>query len=146
MEKLKYKITINAPAEKVWKILWDDKTYRLWTAAFSEGSKVETDWKKGSKILFLDGNDQGMVSRVVENIPNEFMSIEHLGEVKNGIEDLESERVKSWAGAFENYKLKETNEITELTVETDITAEYKDMFAEMWPKALDKLKELAESY
>jgi uncharacterized protein YndB with AHSA1/START domain len=145
MEKLIYKIAINAPAEKVWKTLWDDKTYRLWTTPFSEGSRAETDWKKGSKILFLDGNGQGMVSKVRDNIPNEFMSIEHLGEIKDGAEDFDSEAVKSWAGALENYKLKGTNGTTELTVETDITAEYKDMFAEMWPKALDKLKKLAES-
>lgn len=145
MEKLEYKISINAPAEKVWNTLWDDKTYRQWTTAFSEGSSAETDWKKGSRILFGDSSGDGMISRVADNIPNKFMSIEHLGMVKDGTEDFDSDEVKSWAGAMENYTLEEKNGNTELSVSTEITEEYKEMFAGMWPKALDKLKALAES-
>ena len=99
MEKLKFKTVINAAPEKIWKVLWDDTTYRKWTSAFSEGSYAETDWKEGSKVLFLDGKGQGMVSRIAENRPNEYMSIEHLGEVKDGVEDTSSDRVKAWAGA-----------------------------------------------
>jgi hypothetical protein len=86
MEKLHYDIAINATPEKVWKVLWTDKTYREWTSAFSEGSHAETDWKEGSKVLFLDGNGQGMVSKIAVNRPNEFMSFEHLGEVHEGKE------------------------------------------------------------
>lgn len=145
MEKLEYKISINAAAEKVWKTLWDDKTYREWTKAFSEGSWADTDWQKGSRILFLDGNGNGMVSRVADNIPNKFMSIEHLGNYINGVEDRDSEEVKAWAGAMENYTLNEKNDSTELTIETDIADDYKEMFAQMWPKALDRLKALAEN-
>ena len=144
MEKLQFNISINAPREKVWKTLLEDETYRQWTAPFSENSRAETDWKKGSKILFLDGNGHGMVSKVAENIPNEFMSIEHLGLVKDGVEDVESDEVKPWAGAYENYTLKEANGGTELFIESDITEEYKEMMAGIWPKALNKLKELAE--
>lgn len=145
MEKLEYKISINAPAEKVWNTLWEDKTYRQWTTPFSEGSSAETDWKKGSRIIFGDSSGNGMISRVADNIPNKFMSIEHLGMLKDGTEDFDSEDVKSWAGAMENYTLEEKNGSTELSVSTDITEEYKEMFAEMWPKALDKLKALSEN-
>jgi hypothetical protein len=152
MEKLNFNILINAAPEKVWKVLWADDTYRKWTSAFSEGSYAETDWKQGSKVLFLDGNGQGMVSRIAVNKPNEYMSIEHLGEVKDGIEDTTSERVKQWAGAHENYTLKKVNlpagqagEKTELLIDMDITAEFKDMFSEIWPKALDNVKKLSEN-
>jgi hypothetical protein len=41
-----------------------------------------------------------MVSTIVENKPNEFMSIKHLGTIKNGVEDLDNEENKQWAGAF----------------------------------------------
>ena len=145
MEKLEYKISINAPAEKVWKTLWDDKTYRQWTTPFSEGSSAETDWKKGSRIIFGDSSGNGMISKVADNIPNKFMSIEHLGMLKDGAEDFDSDEVKSWAGAMENYTLEEKDGSTELSVSTDITEEYKEMFAQMWPKALDKLKALSEN-
>ena len=53
MEKKQFKIEIAAPREKVWKILWGDKTYPAWTSVFAEGSRAETDWEEGSKVLFL---------------------------------------------------------------------------------------------
>ena len=144
MEKINIKTVINAAPEKIWKVLWDDTTYRKWTSAFSEGSYAETDWKEGSKVLFLDGKGQGMVSRIAENRPNEYMSIEHLGEVKDGVEDTSSDRVKAWAGAHENYTLKKVNGKTELSIDMDITEEFKEMFSQMWPKALDNVKKLSE--
>lgn len=144
MEKKQFKITINAPREKVWNILWSDSTYRSWTSVFSEGSRAETDWKKGSKVLFLDGKNEGMVSTIAENIPNELMSFKHLGTVKGGVEDLDSEQTREWAGASENYTLKSVNGKTELTVDMDITKEFLDYFLKTFPKALGKVKELAE--
>jgi len=145
MERKSFSISVNASREKMWDILWSDSSYRQWTSVFAEGSRAETDWKKGSKVLFLDGKGEGMVSKIVENIPNEYLSIEHLGEVKNGIEDTTSEKVKQWAGAMENYTLKEINGKTELNVDMDIAEEYKDYFLTTWPKALEKIKELAEA-
>jgi uncharacterized protein YndB with AHSA1/START domain len=145
MEKLKFKTVINANPEKIWKILWDDATYRKWTSAFAEGSYAETDWKQGSKVLFLDGQGSGMVSRIAESRPNEYMSFEHLGEVKDGVEDTTSERVKAWAGSHENYTLKKVNGKTELSIDMDIVEEFKDMFSQMWPKALENVKQLSEN-
>jgi hypothetical protein len=144
MEKQEFKIAIDAPREKVWNVLWEDATYREWTSPFSSGSHAETDWKKGSKVLFLDGRGMGMVSTIAENIPHEYMSFEHLGVVKDGVEDTESDEVKKWAGAHENYTLKNVSGKTELVVDMDINDEYKDMFSEIFPKALQKVKELSE--
>ena len=144
MEKIHFETSINAPREKVWKILWDDATYRAWTSVFAEGSWADTDWKKGSKVLFLDGKGSGMVSTIAENIPNEFMSFEHLGEVTDGKEDTVSEKVKQWAGAHENYTLKTVDGGTELVVDMDVAEEFEEMFSEVFPKALNKLKTMAE--
>lgn len=144
MEKLKFSIRIDAPREKVWKTLWEDASYRAWTAAFSEGSYAKTDWKKGSKVLFLNANEEGMVSEIADTRPNEYMSFRHLGMVKDGKEDTQSESVKAWAGGTENYTLKTVDGKTELLVDMDITVEMKDYFDKTWPQALDKLKELAE--
>ena len=144
MQKHEFKITINAPKEKVWQTLWGKDSYPAWTSAFAEGSRAETDWQKGSKVLFLDGKGEGMVSTVAENIPNRYMSFKHLGEVKNGVEDTTSEKVAEWAGATENYTLSEKDGKTEVVVDMDITDEFYDMFKDVFPKALNKLKELAE--
>ena len=144
MERKQFKILIDAPREIVWEILWNDASYREWTSVFSEGSRAETDWQKGSKVLFLNASNEGMVSRIEENIPNEFLSIKHLGVVNNGVEDMTSEKVREWAGALENYRLQTVNDKTELVVDMDVTDEYKDYFVKTWPLALAKVKELAE--
>ena len=148
MQKLNFSIIINASKEKVWNTMLEDKTYRQWTEAFAAGSHYVGDWNKGSKILFLGPDEKGklggMVSRIKENKQYDYISIEHLGVVENGIEDTSSEAVKIWAGALENYTFKDRNGKTELFVEMDINDEYKEIFQDMWPKALKKLKELAE--
>lgn len=148
MEKLNFTIDINATKEKVWNTMLEDKTYRAWTEAFAPGSHYIGDWSKGSKILFLgpgqNGEMGGMVSRIKENILHEFISIEHLGIVQDGKEDTTSEAVQAWAGAHENYSFSEKDSVTKLSVEMDSNEEYSEMFNGMWPKALQKLKELAE--
>jgi len=145
MEKLKFKTVINAAPEKIWNVLWNDDTYRKWTSAFAEGSYAQTDWKEGSKALFLDGSGRGMVSRIEKSKPYEYMSIEHLGEISDGVEDTSSERVKDWAGAHENYTLKKIDGKTELSVDMDINDEFKEMFAKIWPVALENVKRLSEN-
>lgn len=146
MQKIRFSNRINAPREKVWNSLWEDANYRQWTSAFGEGSHVKTDnWKEGSKVLFLGDNDSGMVSRVASNKPNEYMSFEHLGMIKDGVEDTSSDVVKPWAGAHENYMLKDAGDATELLIDMDITDDFKDYFEKAWPVALEKIKQIAES-
>lgn len=145
MQKLRFSIDINSTKDKVWTILWDNTTYRKWTAPFCEGSYAVTDWKEGSKVLFLSPDGYGMVSRVAVKRPTTYMSFEHLGVVRNGIEDTESDEVKAWAGARENYTLDQTNGTTTLSVEMDSTDDFRDYFMKTWPKALEQVKILSEN-
>jgi hypothetical protein len=62
----------------------------------------------------------------------------------NGVEDYESEEVKKWTGAIENYKLSTKDDKSLLSVELDTTEDHKSYFEEKWPIALEKVKELAE--
>ncbi len=149
MQKLHFTITINAPREKVWNTMLSDATYRQWTVAFNPGSYFKGSWDEGSKILFLgpnpDGNGEGgMTSRIKENRQYEFISIEHLGMINNGVEDTTSDAVKQWTPAFENYTFRESAGATELLIDIDVPDDYKTMFEDMWPRALHLLKELAE--
>ena len=145
MKKVNFSTLIYAPKEKVWQVLWGQTTYPVWTEPFGAGSRVETDWKEGSKVLFLSAENEGMLSRIARKEDNQFMSFEHLGMVdKNGKEDLESEKVKAGAGPKENYRLEEKDGKTELQVELDVEDSYQDFFRESFPKALQRVKELAE--
>jgi uncharacterized protein YndB with AHSA1/START domain len=144
-----YSIHINAPKEKVWDTMIGEKTYREWTSAFNEGGRFEGSWDQGSKILFIGldpetGKEGGMVSCIKENRPHEFISIEHLGIMKDGVEDTTSEEAKKWFPAYENYTFTEKDGSTEVSVDIDVAEEYADMFKETWPNALTKLKEISE--
>ncbi|MDQ8004933.1 MAG: SRPBCC domain-containing protein [Pedobacter sp.] len=144
MERIYFKIEINASKEKIWDILLGETTYPQWTAVFAEGSRAITDWQPGSKVFFVNAEGDGMASKIAEHIPNEYISIKHLGFYKNGVEDYESEEAKKWGDIYENYKISHLDGKSMLSVEMDITKEYKDYFEEKWPKALEKVKELAE--
>jgi hypothetical protein len=149
MEKLRKTIFISAPRKRVWDVMLSDATYRQWTSAFHPGSYFKGDWSKGSKILFLGpgaggAGEGGMVSRIRDNRPHEFISIEHLGIVHDGVEDTESEEAKKWAPAWENYTFAERDGGTELTIDMDVDEGQKQNFEGMWSAALANLKELAE--
>jgi uncharacterized protein YndB with AHSA1/START domain len=147
MQKVNFSIFINASREKVWDTMLQDATYREWTKAFGD-SHYEGDWEQGSKISFIGtdekGEQAGMVARIAESRKPEFVSIEYVGTLKNGVEDTEGEEAKKWAGAHENYTFTEKDGGTELAVVIDVDEQYAGMFNEMWPKALENLKVLAE--
>jgi hypothetical protein len=149
MEKIHFSILINAPKETVWHAMLDDRPYREWTAAFNPGSYYKGDWSKGSKILFLGpnpetGGESGMVSRIADHKPYEFISIEHLGIVHNGVEDTTSDFARRWSPAYENYSFQEKDGATEVRVDMDVDEQEAEAFSRMWPAALQKLKEIVE--
>src|SRR3990172_1539849 len=152
MSNLQYSIVINAPVEMVWKTMLGEDTYRKWTEVFIPGSHYVGDWREGSKMLFLVPGKKGVsgtVSRINENRKHKFISIEHLGVVQDGTEDYISEEARIWAGCFENYIFKEIDGSTEVLVDlvgTNAIDRYREMLETAWPKALQKLKELAEKH
>ena len=160
MEKLQFKVSINAPVSKVYDCMLginNKSTYEQWTSLFNPTSTYEGSWDKGNKILFLGvdekGEKGGMVSRIAENIPNQFVSIQHYGLLKADQEITEGPEVEKWANGFENYTFEENNarpddpvgrETTTVTVDLDTTADFIDYMNQSYPKALDKLKEICE--
>ena len=149
LETMHFEISIHSKVEKVYSIMIDEKHFTEWTAEFNPHSHYVGSWEKGSKILFLgtdkDGNMGGMVSRIKENIPNRYISIEHLGIVQNDKEITSGPDVEAWAGALENYTFTEENGKTLLMVDMDANEEFKSYFSETWPKALNKLKAICEA-
>ena len=151
MKKLQFKIAINASAKKVYEAmlgLIEKSTYEYWTSAFNPTSTFEGSWNKGSKIYFIgtdeNGKKGGMVSEVAENKFAEFVSIRHYGFLNGDTEITSGEEVEKWAGGLENYSFEENQGITTVKVDIDVIEEYLDYFNKTYPKALEKLKEIAE--
>jgi hypothetical protein len=152
MEKLQYKVSIQAPVAKVYDMmlgLSNKETYEQWTFLFNPTSTYEGNWEKGSKILFLGvdekGEKGGMVSRIAENLVNRFVSIQHYGLLKGDVEVTEGEDVEKWANGFENYTFEDNNGSTTVIVNLDTVEDFVDYMNEHYPMALEKLKEICEA-
>ncbi len=130
----------------VWEVMLSSDTYQEWTAVFMPGSRYEGSWDEGSDIIFVAPGpggevEGGMFARIAENREHEFVSIAQLGEFQG------DERVEYPSPGFENYTFEDISDGTRLTVDIiGIPDEIAQMLDELWPKALDKLKALAEAW
>jgi hypothetical protein len=148
MRKMHFDILIAARPDRVWEAVVNDRDYREWTRPFGETSRFEGGWKQGDRIRFLatndKGEDEGMVSEIAESRRPSFISIRHLGIVKDGVDDTTSEAAKAWAPAYENYTLVPVGDTTRFEVDLDVDESYVAMMNDMWPKALAAMKQVAE--
>lgn len=148
LRTLIFSISIKAPVSKVYKTMLGEEGYKQWTSVFNASSHFSGSWEKGADIQFLGCDDEGkmggMVSKIRENIPNRFVSIEHVGMIENGKTITSGPKVDSWAGALENYGFSEEAGITTLKVSIDTGNGWEDYFNQTYPKALEKLKEICE--
>ncbi len=151
MTKLQFKISINAPAAKVYDFMLgisNKSTYEQWVAVFNPTSTYDGSWDKGSKILFIgvddNGEKGGLASRIIENIPNQAVSVQHYGLVKGEEIITEGPDVEAWANGFENYTYEANNGATTVTVELDTVDDFIDYMNENYPLALTRLKEICE--
>jgi len=149
MLKIQQSIDIYTSREDVWAAIISDKKYRLWTAAFQDGSFFEGGWQQGEGIKFLiedeDGYKTGMISEIAVSEHLKYISIKHLGLMICGVEDYTSEHANKWAHKYENYRLEKLDElVTRFSVEIDIEEEYSVLFEEQWTLALVKLKAVCE--
>ena len=153
MKKIQFTITINAPANKVYTTmlgLSDKSTYEQWTALFNPTSTYEGSWEKGQKMLFVGvdekGEKGGMVSRIADHVPNQFVSIQHYWLIKGSEEITTGPEVEKWANGLENYTFEESNGVTTVTIDLDTADEFEDYMNEFYPQALNKLKEICEQW
>ena len=144
METLEFKITIDAPKEKIWKILWNDETYRQWAAVFCEGTYAVSDWKEGDPIHFLSPGGMGMNSIIFKRVDNEYMAFKHLSDIKDYKVLPPDTSPSGWSEAMETYRLIPIENGTLLEATMDLVEKHLDYFQGIFPKALEKIKELSE--
>ncbi|MBK8230782.1 MAG: SRPBCC domain-containing protein [Candidatus Eisenbacteria bacterium] len=144
MKRLEFSVMIEANRPVVWDRMLADDAFRDWTSVFAEGSHFVGSWEQGARIRFMAPDGNGLSSRIAENRLHEYLSIEHLGYFLNGVEDTESDGVRSWAPAYENYTFSDANGGTRVDVVMDATDEIEAEMSQKWPLALARLKEICE--
>ena len=85
-----------------------------------------------------------MFGIIEKKIPNTEMSFRHQGEIKDGVEEI-----KNWKNATERYFLSDKDGVgmqmdVVLTMD-DENKEFAGYFNDVFPKALEIVKELSES-
>lgn len=142
MKQLQFTVEINATKEKVWDTLWQDKTFRQWAGLIDAGTYMVGDLKEGSEIQFISAeNGYGVTSLVEKLVEGEFLLLKHSADTQ---EEGKREREKEWTGGKESYSLSEKDGITTLSTKFDVPAEMEEYFEVNYPKALERVKELAE--
>lgn len=144
MKELKYSSEISATPEKVWKILWTDTTFRDWAGLIDEGTYIKGTLKEGNDVEFISSvNGYGVTSFVEKFIPNALAFFRHKADTQeSGAKSRDSE----WTGTSERYELKDKDGRTTLTFSTQVPPEQIKTFEERLPKAMARIKALAESY
>jgi len=144
METLSYEIIINASKQRIWDILWGEKTYGEWTQFFCPGSVLRSDWKVNGKTYFLDESGDGMVSTIESLEEPDQIVFKHLGIVNEGVEDTQSKGISEWSGAYEKYILIDFDGKTKLHAELQTGKEYRDHMNKGFEMGFEMVKKLAE--
>jgi uncharacterized protein YndB with AHSA1/START domain len=142
MKRQVFSIDIKAPRAKVWRVLWDDESFRDWANLIDEGMTLVGELKEGNTVEFVSAvGGYGVRSQVVRLVPGELVSLKHLTDT----EDLgAAERADEWTGGTEDYTLVEQAGVTTLKLATDVPPTQEATMSVRLPLALDRVRALAE--
>jgi uncharacterized protein YndB with AHSA1/START domain len=142
MKELQFSIEIDASRETVWNTLWSDETFRDWAGIIDPGTYMMGILKEGNEVQFISSeNGYGVTSLVEKLVANEFLLFRHHADTQ---ESGKQAREKEWTGGKESYSLVESEGVTTLTAAFDVPPELEDYFKVNYPKALERVKQLAE--
>ena len=142
MKDMQFSIEIKASKEHVWGTLWQDETFRQWAGIIDPGTYMKGELQEDGEVEFISAeNGYGVTSLVAKLVPGEFLLLKHSADTQeNGSE----EREKEWTGGEESYSLTEKDGVTTLAATFGVPEKMEEYFKVNYPKALEKVKELAE--
>lgn len=138
---MQFSIEINASHEKVWDTLWQNETFREWAGIIDPGTHMVGDLKEGNQVQYISGNGYGVTSLVEKLTINEFLLLRHQADTQD---EGRQARENEWTGGTESYSLTEDGGTTTLVAAVDVPLEMEDYFKANYPKAFERVKELAE--
>ena len=122
--------------------LWQDETFREWASIIDPETYMVGDLKEGYEVQFISSSSgYGVTSLVEKLVAGEFLLLKHRADTQ---ENGKLEREKEWTGGEESYSLAEKDGITTLSVAFDVPPELEEVFQVNYPKALARVKGLAE--
>ena len=136
MKALEFSTEVNATPEKVWKTLWENDSYTIW----SSGNRFEGNWEQGSTMKFLDPKNNGMYNEVEINNPEKELKMKHIGWIFDG--ELSPQ---GWEDSNISYQLEPNENSTKLNVKINALDEFVDFYNDYIPKISAKIKELSET-
>jgi len=100
------------------------------------------EMKEGNILQFISSvSGYGVTSLIQEFSPNEFVLFRQMMDTKGS---GAQEREKEWTGGTESHSLAEKDGVTTLAVELDVPLGQEETFRVRFPKALERVKNLAE--
>ena len=142
MNELRFSIEIEAASERVWDTLWQDETLREWASVIDPGTYMVGELREGTEVEFISSeNGYGVTSLVEKLVPGEFVLLRHRADTQDA---GTRERDQEWTGGAESYSLVEHDGTTTLSVAFGVPPELEEEFRVNYPKALERVKELAE--
>ena len=138
---MQFLVEIDASKAKVWDTLWKDDTFRDWAGIIDSETYMKGALKEGGEVQFISGNGYGVTSVVEKLTPGEFLLLKHHADTQD---DGKRERENEWTGGKESYSLTAKGGTTMLTAAFDIPPEMEEYFKINYPKALERVKVLAE--
>ena len=139
-----YEIDIDVPAEKVWQVLLDDKSFRIWRSTITDGAYYAGELKQGRRIHLLTPDGSGKYGYVVLLDEGRNILIQLIGEIREFKEQAVDLNTERWSGIFENYVLNESNGKTKLVAEIDVIAGQAVIMDAIFPEAMKRIKLMAE--
>ena len=142
MKEMQFSVDIGANKAVVWDTLWRDETFRQWASVIDPETYMVGKLKQGSEVQFISADGGYGVTSIVETlIDNEYLVLRHSADTQD---EGGHAREKEWTGGVEVYSLTEKDDITTVSVTFDVPLKMEEYFMRNYPKALDKVKELAE--
>ena len=131
---------IQSSPEKVWDVIVNHEKNVKWASAFFEGTYVETDWNKGSEVIWKtpDGS-VGAKGKVIEHDKASNLKVAFW-------DDVNMSDPQPTGEYFESYSVVNENGESLLTIKSGpLAVKYCKMHEPMWENALKQIKEIAEN-
>lgn len=132
-------IEINVSPEQLWPILVSVDAVTKWAEAFSGGTTVETDFSRGSSIVWKDATGQvGARGIVTERTENSRLVLSYF--------DDESTSSQPGPDAYkEEYDIKAVNGKTVLDVKAGpLSKKYVKEHEPLWGQVMERIKQMAQ--